>query len=329
MATIKTKLNVGLFVIIGLFVAFIAIIWVGMSHYFEQGRLYSAYFNDSVQGLSKDSPLKFRGVTIGRVSDIKVAPDGKLIEVILKIESDMKPDKNIVAQLRSVGITGIMFVELDLKKKGEPDLSPSLSFAPDHTVIDTKQSEITRFLDSLSDIIAQINKIDFEGLSNKTKSTLGKIDSAVNEARIAKVSSDFRVSLDKWNRAVASLEVAASTFKTFTLNTDKAVSNLNNTVTKIEDIIAGNKDSVAQAIKNLNSAVNNVGLLVIEGTEFIKNTGQNFSSLQQQILSTMQSVEKTSETLNRSVEQISDQPSLLLFSAPQPEKEVEKDRERQ
>ncbi|MBU1398714.1 MAG: MCE family protein, partial [Proteobacteria bacterium] len=106
MASIKTKFSVGIFVMLGLFVAFIAIIWLGMSHFFEQGQLYSAYFDDSVQGLAKDSPVKYRGVTIGRVADILVAPDAKLIEVILKIETDMKPDKNIVAQLKSVGITG-------------------------------------------------------------------------------------------------------------------------------------------------------------------------------------------------------------------------------
>lgn len=325
MATIKTKFSVGLFVLIGLVVAFVAIIWVGMSHYFEQGSLYSAYFNDSVQGLSKDSPVKFRGVTIGRVVDIRVAPDGKLIEVVLKIETDTKPDKEIVAQLRSVGITGIMFVELDLKKKDDPDLSPSLSFAPDHTVIDTKPSEITRFIDSLSDAVDQINKIDFAGLSDKTKLTLCKIDEAVNAANIANLSSEIRVSLDKWNRAVSAVDDAAGTFKAFTLNTDNAVSNLNNTVTKIDDIISGNKDSVAEAIKNLNHAVDNAGLLVIEGKEFVKNTDQNFSYLQQQIFSTMQNIEKTSETLNRSLDQISNQPSVLIFSDPRPEKEIEKE----
>ncbi|MFH2046754.1 MAG: MlaD family protein [Pseudomonadota bacterium] len=325
MATIKTKFSVGLFVLMGLVVAFVAIIWVGMSHYFEQGSLYSAYFNDSVQGLSKDSPVKFRGVTIGRVSNIGVAPDGKLIEVVLKIETDTKPDKDIVAQLRSVGITGIMFVELDLKKQDEPDLSPSLSFVPDHTVIDTKPSEITRFLDKLTDVLDQINKLGLEEISVKTKLTLDEINSAVSEAKLANLSSDIRTSLDKWNRAVSAVDDAAVTFKAFTLNTDNAVSNLNNTVTKIDDIISGNKDSVAEAIKNLNHAVDNAGSLVIEGKEFIKNTDQNFSSLQQQIFSTMQSIEKTSETLNRSLDQISDQPSVLLFGTQQPEKEIEKE----
>ncbi|MGB5159130.1 MlaD family protein [Desulfobacterium sp. N47] len=325
MATIKTKLSVGIFVIIGFIIAFLAIIWVGMSHYFEQGRLYSAYFNDSVQGLSKDSPVKFRGVTIGRVSEIAVAPDGKLIEVVLKIESDMKPDENIVAQLRSVGITGIMFVELDLKKNGESNLSPPLGFVPKHTAINTKPSEITRFMDSISDVITQINKVDFEGLSVKTKATLDKINSAVNEAKIENFSSDIKESLEKWNTAITSVGDAAGVFKTFTLNTDNTVSNLNNAVTKIDAIITGNKDSVAQAIKNLNHAVENAESLVIDGKEFIRNSDQNFSSMQQQILSTMQSLEKTSETLNRSVDQISDQPSLLLFSSPQPEKEMEKD----
>ena len=104
---------VGLFVVIGFSLAVVAVIWLGMANYFEKGQYYVAYFDESVQGLDKDSPVKYRGVTIGSVNSIGVAPDANLIQVILKIETDIKLDDSIVAQLKSVGITGIMFVELE------------------------------------------------------------------------------------------------------------------------------------------------------------------------------------------------------------------------
>jgi hypothetical protein len=69
------------------------------------------YFDESVQGLDKDSPVKYRGVSIGRVENINVAPDAALIQVVLKIESGLESGiDDIVARLKSVGITGIMFV---------------------------------------------------------------------------------------------------------------------------------------------------------------------------------------------------------------------------
>lgn len=323
MASIRTKFAVGLFVVTGLAVAFFAIIWIGASHYFEKGDLYSAYFDESVQGLSKDSPVKYRGVTIGRVQNILVAPDTALIEIVIKIESGLKPDKNVVAQLKSVGITGIMFIELDRKKKWEADLSPKISFPPRHTVIDTKPSEIKRFMDSLNLAISQINRMDLEGISLRSKSALDKLNVAITEIKIKQLISDIKSSLEKWDRAMESIDRAGDSFNLFSKNTDKAVSNLNNTITKLDDVIADNREEIAGAIRNFNSAVNDAGKLIKEGTVLVQKTDYNISAIQRQVSATMQSIEKTSESLNRSIDSISDQPSMLLFGTPPPEKETE------
>jgi len=124
MSSVKTNFTVGIFVIIGFSIVVIAIFWLGMSSYLEKGKFFAAYFDESVQGLDKDSPVKYRGVSIGRVDNIKVAPDSTLIQVILKIETDLKLGKNIVAQLKSVGITGIMFVELDKSNRANRTCHP-------------------------------------------------------------------------------------------------------------------------------------------------------------------------------------------------------------
>ncbi len=153
MASQKTKFAVGLFVATGIGVASLAIIWLGMSRYLEKGQYYVSYFNESVQGLEIDSPVKYRGVAIGRVDSIGVAPDAKLIEVVLKIESGQPLQSDLVAQLKSVGITGIMFVELDRKKEGEPDRSPSLSFPAKHPVVASKPSGISELLTGLDDAL--------------------------------------------------------------------------------------------------------------------------------------------------------------------------------
>jgi len=117
MASQKAKFIVGLFLVCGIGIALLAFIWLGMSRYFEKGRFYVTYFNESVQGLDKDSPVKYRGVSVGRVHSISVAPDSKLVKVVLKIETGMVLDTNMVAQLKSVGITGSVFIELDQKKR--------------------------------------------------------------------------------------------------------------------------------------------------------------------------------------------------------------------
>ena len=79
MPSVRTKFSVGLFVIIGMSLVVIFVLWLGMSEIFKEGRKYVAYFDESVQGLNKDAAVKYRGVNIGRVDQIGVAPDGRLI----------------------------------------------------------------------------------------------------------------------------------------------------------------------------------------------------------------------------------------------------------
>jgi len=205
MASIKTKFNVGLFVVLGFIIATITIMWLGISHYFEKGKLYAAYFDESVQGLNQDSAVKYRGVTIGRVDSIRVAPDATLIEVVMKIETDLKPGSNLVAQLKSVGITGIMFVELDHKKEGEPDYSPEINFPSKYLVIATKPSDIKLYMEGFSKILREINSLDLQ------------------------------TSLEKWDSALGSVERAGNSFTDLSHNADKTITRLNRVIEQISD----------------------------------------------------------------------------------------------
>ena len=97
MASQKIKFTVGLFLTCGILMALLAFIWLGVSRVFEKGQHYVTYFNESVQGLNVDSAVKYRGVSVGRVDSIGVAPDSKLVEVVLKIETDQELGEDTVS----------------------------------------------------------------------------------------------------------------------------------------------------------------------------------------------------------------------------------------
>src|SRR3972149_6210708 len=121
MARKTSKFMIGLFVTIGILIGMVAVVWLGASKYFEKGATYVTYFDESVQGLQLDSAVKYRGVEVGRVEKIRVAPDNRLIEIIMKIDLKGELERDDVAQLKAAGITGIVFVELSRKDPGEPD----------------------------------------------------------------------------------------------------------------------------------------------------------------------------------------------------------------
>ena len=80
----STKFKIGLFLIGILLLTVAILIWLGASRYFEDSQTAVAYFSESVQGLESDSPVKFRGVPVGRIKKIRMAPDGRLIEVVME-----------------------------------------------------------------------------------------------------------------------------------------------------------------------------------------------------------------------------------------------------
>ena len=162
MAQNRNYFLIGLFVTIGVMIGVAAVIWLGASKYFQKGSMYVTYFDESVQGLQADSVVKFRGVDIGTVRQIGVAPDQRLVEVVMKIEVKDFNVSGVVAKLTLAGITGIVYVELDRKKPDEPSLTPT-GFRPPYPVIPSAPSDIKQIESSVNDVMKRIKEIDFDG----------------------------------------------------------------------------------------------------------------------------------------------------------------------
>jgi phospholipid/cholesterol/gamma-HCH transport system substrate-binding protein len=331
-ATKKTQFSVGLFLIIGFTTVTTAVVWLGLSHYFEKGKYYVAYFDESVQGLDTDSPVKYRGVTIGRVESIGVAPDATLIQIVMKIEPELKNRENIVAQLKSVGITGIMFVELDQKIKDEPDVSPRIGFPSKYPVIATKPSGIKMFIEGVSDLLKQMKELDAKVIAENFKNTLDSINRALKDAQIGGLVSDIRSSfkrikkiLDerKWEESLDSIEKAATSFNTFSENADKTVLNINQVMLGLDRNIKDIETEFRQAISDLSLALENANTFIEKGSGLIVDTDDRFSSLHRHLLIALNNLDRASENLNRFLERVADQPSLLIFGEPPPYRPVE------
>ncbi|HWO09338.1 MAG TPA: MlaD family protein, partial [Polyangiaceae bacterium] len=72
MATGTNHYKLGLFVLLGMAVALAFVITLGARNWNAATVRYVSYFDESVQGLEVGSPVKFRGVTVGRVAIIGV-----------------------------------------------------------------------------------------------------------------------------------------------------------------------------------------------------------------------------------------------------------------
>ena len=318
MASERVKFTVGLFVASGIAVALAAIIWLGLSGVLEKGQYYVTYFNESVQGLDIDSPVKYRGVAIGRVESIDVAPDSKLIEVVLKIESGQKLERDMVAQLKSVGITGIMFVELDRKKEGEPDRTPRLNFPSEHPIVASKPSEISELLRGIDDVLNQVKALDLEGISDRIKTAVDSIHQSVEDANVKGISTDIESSLkslerilayERWDRILASMEGAG-----------KSLSALMDTA---QGVVAEEEGEIKAAIENFSQAMARANDLVEKGTSFMSGMDESQSLLRPHLLVIARNLEQASESLKELIDLLADQPSQLIMGEPRSPRKVE------
>ncbi len=332
MASQRTKLAVGLFMFVGITIAVLAFIWLGMSNYLEKGKLYSIYFEESVQGLEKDSPVKYRGVAIGRVVKISVAPDSKLIEAIVNIDREQHLEKNIVAQLTNAGITGIMFIELDLKDPEEEDKSPELSFKSDYEVIPSKPSNITEILEGISDIFDRVRSIDMKEISNKIKTTLDKVNQTIDDADIKGLSNNLETSLEnikritereKWDAILSSIEESSATLKSVMSKADKGMEKFDNTVGTLERLASGKEKQLGDAIDNFKGAIDKVNRLLDNGNSIVAGADDSIHLLARNLIKITENLEEATDNINIISGIIADHPSQLLFGEPPPEKKIE------
>jgi phospholipid/cholesterol/gamma-HCH transport system substrate-binding protein len=331
MASQKTKFTVGIFMTVGITIALLAFIWLGMSRYLQKGKYYATYFNESVQGLDIDSDVKYRGVPVGRVYRRKVAPDSKLIQVIMKIETDFKPGQNIVAQLSNVGITGSMFIELDIRKKEDPE-PPVLNFPSEYPIVPSKLSTIEKLKRGLDDVLYQIREFDLGGISKKVKSSLDKINQAIIDAKIKGLSGNLNSSLEdigsivekeRWNQIISSVEDAMSSLESVMARANVSIGRIDTTLASLENITTGKEKSIEEAIDEFKTAVEKVNIFLDKGTSLVSGTDRSLSYLQQNLTEIARNLEQATENLNRISQIVADQPSQLLFGEPPAPRKIE------
>ena len=216
--------KLGAFVVAGLATSFAALVWLGAEKFGRASRRAVTYFDESVQGLEIGSPVKFRGVTIGTVAGITVAPDKRHVEVAADVYEDalerlklrrpgeeldpnapfVPPDVRV--QLASAGLTGIKFLQVDFfDPKSHP--LPDLPFPEPRNYVPAAESTLKSLeevataslarLPALLDRVKQLAErldgllveVDAPGLSRRTQALLTTVDTKLQGVDVAALAS--------------------------------------------------------------------------------------------------------------------------------------------
>ncbi len=104
---------VGFFVLTSIVMIFVFVVWLIKPTDEKVLSTYIINFRESVSGLNVDSPVKYRGVTIGKVTKMGInLKNTEEIKVYIKVDQNAPIKTDTVAKLKSQGITGLNYIDL-------------------------------------------------------------------------------------------------------------------------------------------------------------------------------------------------------------------------
>lgn len=194
--------KLGSFIIVGTCILVAIIIILGAGRYFETTYTVESYFNESVNGLSVGSPVKLRGVEIGRVADINFVAnkysEAEAQEVrYVCVECDIDPtlfrdmdyeefkkaiDNEVAHGLRvrptSLGLTGQLFLNFVYTDNA---LNPPLpiEWTPVEAYVPSVPSTLGRLegaITTISKTLSGIKQEDITSIINDVKSIVSTLD---------------------------------------------------------------------------------------------------------------------------------------------------------
>jgi paraquat-inducible protein B len=229
---------VGAFMIAGIALAIGLIVALGGGRLFHDRSRAIVYFDGSVSGLRIGAPVKFRGIDIGTVHDIRINMSGamqdpKHVRIPVVIEIDEKKlsaegvtidvedpataraliDRGLRAQLQSESlITGLRFVALDFK----PGTPVNLEGGPDsqYPEIPSVPSPFAQIHDRVHTVIDHLEEIDLRRIATAIEAAAKDTHELISSPHLRRTVANLdeltrnlnrnAVALDATTRAIGS-----------------------------------------------------------------------------------------------------------------------------
>ncbi|MCK5122355.1 MAG: MCE family protein [Methylococcales bacterium] len=174
----ENKINytlVGLFVVLLLAGLITFAYWLGKYGGQQEYNYYHVHMSESVAGLTTDASVKYRGVNVGTVEQVRLNPkNSEQVELLLKIKQNTPIRVDTTATLKSFGLTGLSYVELAGEGHNTPLLTTSADEIP---IIPAGSSTFARIDESLS------------SLTTKAALALDKFNLLLSEENLHNVSA--------------------------------------------------------------------------------------------------------------------------------------------
>jgi paraquat-inducible protein B len=326
---VKTKISpaiVGMFVIGAFALGIIALLSFGGVSLFSKPQRFVVLFDESIHGLDLGSPVKLRGVRVGRVVDNYIRYDetknhsvvvvicefsrdkmtdskGSVINVADRAELQTLVEKGLRAQLGVLGLaTGLLFVELDFLDPKQYPADPQ-SADPRFVMVPAVPSAISEFQASVSEILASVKKVDFAGLGKELAGLMA-------EARKKMDGVDLKGMTDQWKKTGAQVEALASTpeIKQTFVTLNAAATDLRGVLAKLDAQVGPAGKEFTETLAQAKLAVGSLNDAATTARKFIAT----HNGLGDEVVGTLQQLSEAADAVKRLADFLERNPNALL-----------------
>lgn len=149
---------VGAFMLLLIAMAVGFVMWYSGSNDRRNYHRYEIYFEGSVSGLDRGSPVRYLGVDVGRVHRLSIDPkQPDRVKTVIEVDSLTPISSATGASLNMQGITGLLFV--NLKQITGVDPATPIKQGDRYPVIDSIDSDFDALLASLPEMVGRASRV--------------------------------------------------------------------------------------------------------------------------------------------------------------------------
>ena len=324
--------RIGLLIVSGL-ILLVAMIWFLAGARISHGIFFESYFQESVEGLEVGAEVKYRGVMLGRVTDIGLVSaeygEGEPIDIrrqtyrLVFVRGIIDPAKlgqvpdtatavknGLRARLASQGITGLSYIELDFV---DPNQFPPLRvpWTPKAQYIPSVPSTLAHFQDAAEQLLATLNRIDLDKMANELTGLL-------NDVRTELATGDVHAAL----AATASLMQAAQA-AVQQADIPALAANVKQTSDALRDTVQGQQTqkllaNAELAAERLANAAVKLPPMIETAQATLRRADNSTADVEQSLTSILRDIQATMTNLRELSEALRRNPAQAVFGSPPP-----------
>jgi paraquat-inducible protein B len=277
------------------------------------------YFEGSVKGLTVGSPVMFRGVNIGVVTDIRIAFDPEHMAAVIPIVIDIDRDKfqggGIDREYFRELIAKGLRAQLQMQSIVTGQLSVYLDFFPDSPVVlrgkDPEYPEIPSILSKTEALQKTLAELPLEDLVDKMHSAMEGVDRLVNSPDLHAAVSSLGTTAKEVQEVVRSLD---REIKALGLEGRKTTEAATRALNQMEKSLAMEEGAAGEMARNLNETLADARATFLKTEETLEALRQTAADerLTYQLQQALREMSAAARSTNRLVDYLEQHPEALL-----------------